>query len=287
MYIRDSIVSRFPGGCVMEADYSQLEVIALAYLSSDRQLQKDILDGIDLHCMSAQFLTGVPYTTIKAAVDAGDAHWIKTRKEAKGPSFQLQYGAGYKSIAAQCGLSEELAKEFIQSYYKRYSGVKAWQDSVREEVQKSRVSTDRKTRAGFPIGKGTYVSVTGRRYTFYEYDAPSWTEFRTSFSPTEIKNYPVQGFATGDIVPLMLGHLLEVLNYREDLLLINTVHDSILFDCAYRYNTVEAHNIALMIKGEMQRAPDLIKQTFGINFNLPLSAEVQWGPTWGTMREKV
>lgn len=287
MNIRDSVVSRFPNGCIMEADYSQLEVIALAFLSSDWQLQQDILDGIDLHCMSAQFLTGVPYKDIKAQVDAGDPVWIKTRKEAKGPSFQLQYGAGYKSIAEQCGLSHEKAKEFIKAYYDRYSGVKAWQDSVREEVQKSRESTDRKTRAGFPCGKGTYVSVTGRRYTFYEYDAPEWTEFRTSFSPTEIKNYPVQGFATGDIVPMMLGHLLEVLDYREDLLLINTVHDSILFDCMYPHNSEEAYNLALMIKGEMQRAPEILKQTFGINFNLPLNAEVQWGPTWGTMKEQV
>ena len=55
----------------------------------------------------------------------------------------------------------------------------------------------------------------------------------TVFSPTQLKNYPVQGFATGDIVPEVLGRLRRVLTEKglsDKVLLVNTVHDSVLFD---------------------------------------------------------
>ena len=58
---------------------------------------------------------------------------------------------------------------------------------------------------------------------------------KVDFSPTKIKNYPVQGFATGDIVPECTGRMFRAIiaeeHLRNLLLMINTVHDSNLFDC--------------------------------------------------------
>jgi DNA polymerase I-like protein with 3'-5' exonuclease and polymerase domains len=266
----------------MEADFSQLEVIGLAFLSNDKNLRYDILAGVDMHCRSAEFLTGEKYETIYANYKMGDEFWTKTRKKAKGPSFQLQYGAGIKAIAENCGLSIEEAKAFVSRYYDRYSGVKEWQEYIKAEVQAAREPTDAKTPKGFPRGKGTYHSCTGRMYTFHEYDAPDWVDLHTSFSPTEIKNYPVQGFATGDIVPLVLGKLFNKYNGRNDVLLINTVHDSILFDTIYDPDSAEVVQVAQDIKDTLEKAPQYLKD-LGVNFDLPLSANVEWGRNWGEL----
>lgn len=272
----------------MEADYSQLEVIGLAYLSQDTQLYKDILGGLDMHCLNASFLYGVDYSIIKAEVDRGDSEWTKRRKTAKAPGFLIQYGGGAKEMANQTGLSVAQCKGFINNYYARYTGVKEWQDSVAEEVKKSRKPSPKRTEKGLPAGMGQYTSITGRRYVFTEYDAPDFMADRgiaTSFSPTQMKNYPVQGFATGDIVPLMLGKVFDVLKdsdtLRHKALLVNTVHDSILLD---------VHGSVLMLAAEtvkqtMEEAPRYIEETFGFKFDLPLKVDVEAGKSWADKKK--
>lgn len=89
--IKRCFTSRFgENGSILNADFSQLEVIGLAYLSQDKQLYKDILDGLDMHCINASFLYEKPYEYIKAQVDAGDLEWAKKRKTAKAPGFLIQ-----------------------------------------------------------------------------------------------------------------------------------------------------------------------------------------------------
>jgi len=284
MSIKECIVSRFTDGVIMEADYSQLEVIGLAYASRDNNLMSDIRNGIDLHCMSASFLYDVPYTTVKNAVVQGDPDWTAKRKKAKGPSFQLQYGAGAYSISQNCNITVDEAKKFISNYYSRYPGVKAWQDNNIEKVRKSRQPSQHRTQKGLPAGTGELQSETGRIYRFIEQDAPDWSDRQTDFSPTQIKNYPVQGLATGDIVPMMLGVLFDNFYGDPDVLLINTVHDSILFDVSDDVNHKE---VARKIKTIMEQAPDYFNSRFNpkIKFDLPLKAEVQWGKSWGQMTE--
>jgi len=283
MSIKKCIKSRFENGMILEADYSQLEVIALAYLSQDSMLIQDIQHGIDLHCMSASFLTGKTYQYIKGRVEDGDTEWIKIRKQAKGPSFQLQYGAGMLSISQNCGITVEEAKKFIRNYYSRYEGVKRWQDNMIEEAKLKRHTTNERTSKGKPAGKAVLQSVTGRAYTFIETDSPDFiqTPTGTSFSPTQLKNYPVQGLATGDIVPMMVGILYEKFD-SSDCRIINTVHDSILFD-VNEDGTDFVKFKAKVIKAEMEKAPEYFNARFNpdVLFTLPLKANVTWGPSWG------
>lgn len=86
-YVKKYFVSRFTNGMLLEADYSQLEVIGLAYLADDKVLKNDIIEGVDMHCMSTSFLTGEKYEVIKDAVANGDSYWTKQRKAAKSVSF--------------------------------------------------------------------------------------------------------------------------------------------------------------------------------------------------------
>ena len=166
------------------------------------------------------------------------------------------------------------------------AALKEWQDKVAEEVKKSRKPSSRKTAKGVPSMQGEYVSVTGRRYRFFEYDAPAFKAKRgelTGFSPTQMKNYPVQGFATADVVPTMVGKLHYAIK-RSDLSdrvkLINTVHDSIIMD---------VHKDALgracaSTKKILESAPHTLQKVYGITFDLPLKVDVEYGHNWKELK---
>ena len=272
--IRKYFISRFnDGGVLLELDFSQLEIYALAFLSCDKQLRSDLLSGQDLHDISAEMLYGPTFSQ-------------KQRKIAKQLSFQLQYGAGAKSMADKNGIPLKEAKRFISEYYHRYPGVKLWQDKMIETVKRSRVLTTdgRRTPNMNQVGEGTLKSITNRVYKFYEQDSPDWMKGGgVSFSPTQIKNYPVQGFATGDIVPMILGKLYrEVVQepWRKNILMINTVHDSVLFDCS---SEALAKDWRWQAKSIMEKAPMYLKEQFNIDFDLPLKVSAEMGKNWMTM----
>lgn len=273
-------------GWIIEADFSQLEVIALAFLSQDKQLYDDILSGRDMHCYNAADLFDIPIGQFTSRYFMGDPEYVKMRKIAKAFSFQLQYGAGAKSMAEKNGVDIHVAKKFIENYYKRYPQVGAWQHQVYNEVAKSRVPSKRRTKKGLPAGMGTYRSITGRQYAFFEYDndyaRPG--EPLTRFAKTETNNYPVQGFATGDVVPLVLGRLYHSIQkdklLKNNLLMINTVHDSVLFDF-YDPRNIDLHDACTVIKNVMENAPKYIEETFDIPFDLPLKVEVKASRNWG------
>ena len=275
-------------GYIVEADFSQLEVIGAAFISGDVNMKQDILDGVDSHSQSAAWLNpSYTYEEIREGYLNEDKFFDKMRKNAKAPRFELQYGAGMASIARNNNLPEEVAKGFIDKYYSRYYGLKAFQDMVIEEVAASRMPLGVQSKQGNPVGYGKYVSITGRRYVFTEKDAPDWMQRRgtlTSFSPTEAKNYPMQGFATGDIVPEVLGRIHRMLAQQDRLwnacLPVNTIHDSIIFDI---HKDVLQH-ACMSIKDVMQDAPAWMNERFGIMIDLPMHVDVEYGKSWDNMK---
>jgi DNA polymerase I-like protein with 3'-5' exonuclease and polymerase domains len=257
----------------MEADFSMLEIIVLAHLTQDETLIADIMSGKDLHTIRAAELFK------KREVDVTKAE----RKLAKGFSFQLQYGSGAKKMAEQWGVDITLAQQFIRNYYKRYPKVKEWQDQNIKHVEDHGYAIPEKSYKGYPIRESKLRSETGRVYTFKEEDAPEYLVRKgrryTSFKPTEIKNYPVQGLATGDIVPMVLGKLHRQL-ISKGLIgkakLINTVHDSIVLDV----HKEVVYTISRLVKRVMEAAPIEYEKIFGVPFTLPLRVEVSWGDNW-------
>ena len=81
---------------------------------------------------------------------------------------------------------------------------------------------------------------------------------------------------------MMLGKLYRIFSGMDSIKLINTVHDSVIFDCKSTYIT--AHVPA--IKRIMEEVPKYMMEEFGIDFDLPLEVEIKAGPNWGSM-EKV
>lgn len=270
--IKECFTSRYSDGWIIEADFSQLEIIVLAHLCKDEQLIDDIQSGKDMHTVRAAELFD------KAEADVSK----KERKIAKALSFQLQYGSGATNMAEKNNIPVETARKFINNYYSRYPTLKEWQTSVANDIDKSKQLIAEHTAKGVPKHRGVWVSETGRRYVFNTTDAPDWMSEKTSFKPTEIKNYPVQGTATGDIVPLVLGKIYRWLvtsKWKGKVLLVNTVHDSIMFD-ALTSDLSEVANFCREVKGLMEKAPDFYKEKFGVEFTLPLKVEVTYGESW-------
>lgn len=285
--IKSCFISRYKGGVLVQFDYSQLEIVCLAFLSKDSRLRDDLRSGVDMHCRMASFMTGVDYSIIVTAVASGDKEWIEKRKQAKALGFLVQYGGSATLMAKQTGLQVKDCKAFIKGYYNRYFEVKEWQEEIAMEVVTHRRPSKHMTPSGLQLAQSTIVSVTQRRYTFIEQLAPAWSGKAISFSPTQMKNFPVQGVATGDLVPMMLGRWNRWLrtNWPKGVKLINTTHDSAMIDVDFE-NMSSGDVMALLNNSRafLETAPDVFKEVFDIEFDMPLKVDVEWGENWGDMK---
>jgi DNA polymerase I len=260
--VKRAYVSRYgKDGSILELDYSQLEMVGLAYIANDRQLIDDINSGRDMHRELYKEMYG-RYPT--------DAE----RKPFKRFSFLLVYGGGVTTLMAQSGCDRDTAKRFINTFYKRYKGVKDYHETILKQAEEGKAIHYEESVSG-PQYTYWHRSPTGRSYVFKQY--PSEYKKGLSFSPTELKNYPIQGFATGDVVPMMVGLLQRLLdNLDNGSKLVMTVHDSVILDVP---NNV-LYNTAKEVKQLMESAPHYLKSFFNIDFPCSLKCGVEAGPSW-------
>ena len=262
--VKRAYISRFPNGKILELDYSQLEMVALAYLANDKQLIEDIKNGRDMHKELYNGMYG-RYPT--------DAE----RKPFKRFSFLLVYGGGVTTLMAQSGCDRATAKKFISTFYTRYKGVKQYHESIVKEANDKAVISYEEGVSG-PQYTYYHPSPTGRHYVFKKY-ANDYKAGELTFSPTELKNWPIQGFATGDVVPMMVGILLRKLEeagLSHKALLVMTVHDSVLLDTEEDV----CYDAACIAKDTLEKAPLYLKQYFNIDFPCQLKVGVDVGTTW-------
>lgn len=265
--IRTCIKSRWENGWLVEADFSQLEVVVQAMLTGSRQLIADLASGTDMHTYRASQMFMIPMPSVSKA----------QRQLAKQCSFQLAYGAGYKSMAKQLGLSESITKRFVAAFYERYPEIKQFNADNMEHLRR----TSKPSRSGRltpkPYREALWRSPTGRFYNFVETDYLG----EAGFSPTQVANYPVQGTAA-DIVALFrakLWRMLNSLDASDDYILpIGTVHDSVVFDTSSEAavnKLVEVLNILLINLNTLLRAyfPNL-------RTPLQLKMDVKAGRDW-------
>jgi DNA polymerase I-like protein with 3'-5' exonuclease and polymerase domains len=267
--IKQIFTSRFHDGVIVEVDFNQLEVVALAHVTRDKQLITDISRGVDIHSALYESMFGRKPTK-------------EERKPFKSRTFQLIYGAGAKAISKQAGCSLEEAKQFVTIFYKRYPQVAEWHTKFAEEVENN--STYLIGADGMREKVKSYVlkTETGRKFIFKEYfNESSWSTRTYNFSPTELKNYPIQGLATGDIVPMMLGIIFRKLLGRDDVKMINTVHDSLMFDV--RESSCEV--FIKEITDTLRQTHVYFEKTFKVPLALKLNAGVSVGKDWFNMKE--
>ena len=233
--VKRVFVSRWDGGKICEADFAQLEFRAAAFLSQDKIAMDEINTGFDVHSYTAKVIS-----------DAGQP---TTRQQAKEHTFAPLFGAtGY-------GRSKAEEAYYIQ-FIAKYKGVAAWHKNLGEEAMRFNKITN----------------VSGRQYAFPDIERRSNGSV-THF--TMIKNYPVQGFATGDVVPVVLNDMYKRLEPMQSCL-VNTVHDSMVIDI----HPDETDQVLGMINNMNEGLTDLVESVYGIRMNVPLLLEAKLGPNW-------
>ena len=172
-----------------------------------------------------------------------------SRQDAKGHTFKPLYGG-------MSGTDNE--KKYYNAFKEKYKEITEWHEKLQDEAITYKVIT-------LP---------TGREYAFPKAERTPWGG---SSYATQIKNYPVQGFATADIVPLACINIQKLFDDKNlKSILINTVHDSVIADVHPDEKDIV---VELMRKGSLQ-VIDSLKEIYGINFNIPLNTEIKMGNNW-------
>lgn len=290
--VKRMFVSRFGDDGVMgEIDYSQLEVVVQGVLTGDPQLCADLIAGKDFHCIRVGAKHKISYEdAVKwckdgvsfPALEASGYVGKKERTKCKIFSFQRAYGAGAAKIAVTTGMPIDEVEELIENEDKLYPGVGKFNQSVQDEVAQSAepynafCDVQKRWRV---FRRGYYVAPTGTRYAFRTFDAPSYLQKRgieQTFSPTQLKNYPVQGTG-GEFVQAVLGLLwrefVRTDNFGGKAVLVNTVHDCVWVDM---HRSVVDIVIPKMIE-IMQSIPEYYNSRYGMNIIVPFPVEAEVG----------
>ena len=283
--VKKLFVSRFgKDGFMIEADYSQLEVVGQGVLSKDENLRNDLRHKVDFHCKRVAARFGCTYEEAVAWCKNEDyedyALWKGRRTDAKVFSFQRAYGAGAKKISLTTGIPVQDVQAMIEAEEKMYPGVVRYNEMVARTVEKTaRPFYDPDN--GQTMRRGYYQAPTGTLYSFRSYPAPSYLKregIMDSFMPTELKNYPVQG-TSGEFVQAILGKLVRHFinnnnNYGGKAFLVNTVHDCIWVDC----HKDVLHEVGADVKRIMESIPELFNDVFDMGIDVPFPVEVEYGP---------
>lgn len=274
--VKEHFTSRYgKEGCVVKFDWSQLELIGWAFLTKDPQLYKLIRANQDVHRYVGAMKLGCK------PEDIDD----KTRKLLKASNFLLVYGGSSWELTRTHGMSQDDAEALYETFWNLFPTAKLWQDNVCKTVEASKYLIDEYTPLGIQKHEGVYKSITGRKYYFKTYDNTEYQRKQgklTKFKRPEMVNYPVQGFCTADIHMMALGKLWRnSLDKRDRYLLINTVHDDVWLDVRRKY----LEETCIYVKNMLESVILLLKETFNIDFDLPLKTECEVGNSFAEMKK--
>ena len=259
-----------------------LEVVIQAWISKDPNMIQNVNEGVDFHCLRLAAKLGEDYDeVVRKAKKEKDPYYDLERTKAKGFSFQRAYGAGAAAIAHSTGMSVDEVKEFIEAENRMYPNVEKYNAWVARQVEKNAEDTG-DTINGVPVKFGWHKATTGTnaRYGFTQQEAPEFMKDRgveVSFSPTQMKNYSIQGEAGGVVstaVGMVWRKFVETDNFNNTALLMNTVHDCIWISLdkgAEKYVIPE-------VEKAMTAIPERYNKVYGVDVPVVFRVESEIGP---------
>lgn len=284
-----------PDGKIIQSDFSSLEVYVQAILTKCKQLIEDLKSGLDLHCVRLAAKEGMAYEEVVKLAKGYELpngtkvppvkEWDYKRTGAKVYSFQDAFGAGVKKIAAETGMAEEEVQAIRDAEALRYPEKGAYYENITKQIAANRKST------GITIphpeipgvmcslGRSTFRTPDGKLYSYQESPAPSYLVKRgtlTSFSPTEIKNYVVQGTG-GEWAKAAMWLCVRAFYARGNFgglaLLVNQVHDAVYTDAHHSV----AFEAACLLHACMEAASDFMEYAFSWPIPIPVPSDTTWG----------
>lgn len=201
--IRQAFIAA-PGYKILAADYSQIELRIMAHLSGDTRLLNAFGQAEDIHKITAAEVFGVPRERVTP----------DQRRAAKVINFGLIYGMSSFGLARQLGTDRASAQDYVDRYFARYPGVKAYMDDSRAKARK----------------QGYVETVLGRR--LYVPNINDRNAQRRQYAERTAINAPMQGTAA-DIIKLAMLRVHAWLHESGiDANMIMQVHDELVFEVA-------------------------------------------------------
>ncbi len=238
--IRKAFTASSDNAVLLSSDYSQIELRVLAHISGDEHLIDAFKHGADIHTSTAMRVFGIEKPEDVTSND---------RRNAKAVNFGIVYGISDFGLSNNLGIPRKLAKEYIETYFERYPGIKNYMETVvREAKDKGYVETLFKRRRELP-------DINSRNFNV------------RNFAERTAINSPIQGSAA-DILKIAMINLDKALvdgHFKTKMLL--QVHDEIVLEVPEN----EIENIQTLVKEVMEAA---------IEMTVPLLAEESYGKTW-------
>ncbi len=236
--IRRAFISR-PGWHLLSADYSQIELRVLAHCAEDSILCASFAQDEDIHARTAAEIFGVPAEAVGADL----------RRQAKTINFGIIYGMSPFGLSKALGISQKMARTFIEQYFARYPGVRRFLDHTIAEARRT----------------GHSSTLLGRTRPLPEIDSDNLV-LRQAAERTAI-NTPIQGTAADLIKMAMIRVDAELQRRRLQTLLLLSVHDELVFEVP----PAELETVVALVRESMETVVDLL---------VPLKVNVAWGGNW-------
>jgi DNA polymerase-1 len=228
-----------PGTQLLSADYSQIELRLLAHFSGDPLLVHAYQNNEDIHTLTASEVFGVP-------VEAMDK---ETRGRAKAVNFGIVYGISPFGLAAQLGIPQQEARAYIDRYFQRYEGVKAFIEKTLEQTRKD----------------GSVRTLFGRVRPIP--DIESRNANQRGFAERTAINTPLQGTAA-DLIKLAMISIDRKLTERKlKTRMVLQVHDELLFEVP----ADETAEVEELVRTKMEGV---------IKLSVPLVVDLGFGANW-------
>ena len=240
--IRKAFTPSVAGNVLVAADYSQIELRILAHMSKDPVLVESFQNGEDIHRRTASEVFGVPMEAVTKEM----------RRNAKAVNFGIIYGQTEFGLSKELGISRGEAKEYIENYFKRYSGVKRWID---EAVQDAKVT-------------GISTTMMGRKRYIKDINSKNFN--LRSFAERTAVNSPIQGTAA-DVIKVAMLRVQENLKASKlSAKMLLQVHDELILEVPPQ----EIAKVIVILKECMENA---------VKLDVPLKIDVNVGFDWYDM----
>lgn len=224
---------------MLSADYSQIELRLLAHMSQDENFIEAFREGQDIHARTAAEVFHVPIEDVTS----------EERRRAKAVNFGIVYGISDYGLSRDLHISRKEAAGYIDEYFTRYPGVKAFMDKVVEEAHQT----------------GAVTTMYGRRRELPAIHSKNFNQ--RSLAERMAMNTPIQGTAA-DIIKIAMiraSRMLKDANVKSRILL--QVHDELVLEVVNE----EIPKVTEILKEAMEHAADL---------SVPLVVDVNVGKNW-------
>ena len=228
---------------ILSADYSQIELRILAHLSGDINFVESFNNGEDIHARTASEVFGVPMDQVTSEM----------RRHAKAVNFGIVYGISDYGLSKDLNITRKAAAGYIESYFEKCGGIKAFIDKTVAEAKKN----------------GYVTTMFGRRRELPNIHSSNFNQ--RSMAERMAMNTPIQGSAADVIKLAMIASWKAIKDVKLNSRILLQVHDELVLEVK---------------KDELETVEKILKDTMEnvVKLSIPLVTDMSYGENWAAAK---